>query len=531
MSASAKGFVDIVEVLLNNEADALVKNKFDDTAYDLAAQAEEPYICEILQRAEQDALGQQNRGSVIETVHENQRCGYLSRQFSENNLSKNDTRGPWSTPMGRPCSLDDVQLPFVKDAQTGQDVRGWFWLSDWRVDTKHPRVDPSEGWQYAKGFDEPDLQWSPAPPSTLLNSSVRRRRWIRVRKRRADVQPYEQGTEPTPEASPSSDDYLEAARLPASTDVQGLEAIRSEAETYEKSIKELLAGIRVDTDVARKRAASILVASYLERAEELNTLLDTLEEHDGVDSAGDIDESQAQSNGEGLATSSRGRSSEIGMARSQTPDTSAAGSNIDGGGDHNARIHTTYTPHTDSNQNSSLFQAVPVNPVAGVDDSVPLSMSPPSSWQPDDDATFCESCDRKFTLFLRRHHCRWCGRVFCASCTSLRLPLIPNSPAHRVCRSCYQYVSSRNQTPLASRTPSTASLVTRSESSEQQPDDPPSPSRSTASAAESAMNECPVCQRFLDPDVMTEGEIEGHVATCLSGVATSSGEGQNTVTA
>ncbi|KAJ3173469.1 hypothetical protein HDU88_002555 [Geranomyces variabilis] len=549
MSASAKGFVNVVELLLDNEADALVKNKFDDTAYDLAAQAEESYICEILLRAEQDALDKQDRGSgssrtrkvlmvqhnsVIETVHENQRCGFLSRQFSENNLTKNDTRSPWSTPMGRPCGLDDVQLPFVKDAQTGQEVRGWFWLSDWRVDIKHPRVDPSEGWQYAKGFDDPDLQWSPVPPGTVLNSCVRRRRWIRVRKRRADVRHCERSTEVTPEAPTSSGDYVVAARfridsLPTTTDVQGLESIRSEAQAYETSIKELLAGIKDDTDVARKRTGSILVASYLERAEELNTLLDTLEEHDGFDSAGDQNELPARSNGEGLARSSRGGSSDMSMVRPQTPDNSAGGSNIDGGGVWPAGIHSIHALRTDSEQDSTLLQAVPVNPIAGVDDSVPLSMSPPSSWQPDDDAPFCESCDRRFTLFLRRHHCRWCGRVFCASCTSLRLPLIPNSPAHRVCRSCYQYVSSRNQTPLASRTPSATSLVTRTATSEHQHNDPPSPSRSTASAAESAMNECPVCQRYLDPDLMSEGDIEGHVATCLNGVATSTGDGQNTI--
>ncbi|CAI9767100.1 unnamed protein product [Fraxinus pennsylvanica] len=39
-------------------------------------------------------------------------------------------------------------------------------------------------------------------------------------------------------------------------------------------------------------------------------------------------------------------------------------------------------------------------------------------WMPDHSCRVCYNCDSQFTLFNRRHHCRLCGRVFCAKCTS-----------------------------------------------------------------------------------------------------------------
>lgn len=35
-----------------------------------------------------------------------------------------------------------------------------------------------------------------------------------------------------------------------------------------------------------------------------------------------------------------------------------------------------------------------------------------------DDATECYLCNIKFTFFTRKHHCRYCGRIFCYSCCS-----------------------------------------------------------------------------------------------------------------
>ncbi|URD93737.1 Phosphatidylinositol-4-phosphate 5-Kinase [Musa troglodytarum] len=43
-------------------------------------------------------------------------------------------------------------------------------------------------------------------------------------------------------------------------------------------------------------------------------------------------------------------------------------------------------------------------------------------WMPDDSCMVCYECDSQFTIFNRRHHCRKCGRVFCAKCTSNFVP-------------------------------------------------------------------------------------------------------------
>ncbi|OWB85352.1 hypothetical protein B5S33_g4017 [[Candida] boidinii] len=39
-------------------------------------------------------------------------------------------------------------------------------------------------------------------------------------------------------------------------------------------------------------------------------------------------------------------------------------------------------------------------------------------WLDDSSATKCRSCERKFTTFRRRHHCRICGKIFCGNCTT-----------------------------------------------------------------------------------------------------------------
>ncbi|KAJ1922151.1 hypothetical protein H4219_000013 [Mycoemilia scoparia] len=43
---------------------------------------------------------------------------------------------------------------------------------------------------------------------------------------------------------------------------------------------------------------------------------------------------------------------------------------------------------------------------------------PEPAWEPDSDAKTCHRCGKRFTLFLRRHHCRRCGLIFCHGCSS-----------------------------------------------------------------------------------------------------------------
>lgn len=95
-------------------------------------------------------------------------------------------------------------------------------------------------------------------------------------------------------------------------------------------------------------------------------------------------------------------------------------------------------------------------------------------WMPDQSCRVCYECDSQFTVFNRRHHCRHCGRVFCARCTSNSVPIPSSDPRIReesekirVCNFCFKQweqgivtLDHGIQVPsLDFSTPSTASVV------------------------------------------------------------------------
>ncbi|KAK4207035.1 FYVE zinc finger-domain-containing protein [Rhypophila decipiens] len=60
----------------------------------------------------------------------------------------------------------------------------------------------------------------------------------------------------------------------------------------------------------------------------------------------------------------------------------------------------------------------------------PLARPPPRSpdivlprWQPDAEVTYCPICTTQFSVFVRKHHCRKCGRVVCNSCSPHRITI------------------------------------------------------------------------------------------------------------
>jgi hypothetical protein len=65
----------------------------------------------------------------------------------------------------------------------------------------------------------------------------------------------------------------------------------------------------------------------------------------------------------------------------------------------------------------------------------------PPEWLPDSSTTVCMQCSAPFTALTRgRHHCRFCGGIFCRICTKGRC-LLPvrfrERNPQRVCDSCY----------------------------------------------------------------------------------------------
>ncbi|XP_014241628.1 lateral signaling target protein 2 homolog [Cimex lectularius] len=66
---------------------------------------------------------------------------------------------------------------------------------------------------------------------------------------------------------------------------------------------------------------------------------------------------------------------------------------------------------------------------------------PAPSWVPDQAAPSCMYCTSPFTVVRRRHHCRNCGKVFCARCSSNSVPLprYGHLKPVRVCNRCFIY--------------------------------------------------------------------------------------------
>ncbi|XP_072553437.1 FYVE and coiled-coil domain-containing protein 1 [Salminus brasiliensis] len=58
-------------------------------------------------------------------------------------------------------------------------------------------------------------------------------------------------------------------------------------------------------------------------------------------------------------------------------------------------------------------------------------------WLQDREATHCLGCQSQFTWWLRRHHCRLCGRIFCYYCSNNFVMTKYGGKKERCCRECY----------------------------------------------------------------------------------------------
>ncbi|KAI4380834.1 hypothetical protein MLD38_006977 [Melastoma candidum] len=79
---------------------------------------------------------------------------------------------------------------------------------------------------------------------------------------------------------------------------------------------------------------------------------------------------------------------------------------------------------------------------------------PRDFWMPDHSCRVCYECDSQFNVFNRKHHCRLCGRVFCARCTSNSIPALSDEQNSgredweiiRVCNYCLKQWEQRTVT-------------------------------------------------------------------------------------
>eukprot|EP00298_Acanthocystis_sp_HF-20_P009449 c18307_g1_i4.p1 GENE.c18307_g1_i4~~c18307_g1_i4.p1 ORF type:complete len:110 (+),score=40.49 c18307_g1_i4:2-331(+) len=60
-------------------------------------------------------------------------------------------------------------------------------------------------------------------------------------------------------------------------------------------------------------------------------------------------------------------------------------------------------------------------------------------WMSDDEVHKCMDCASEFSTFIRRHHCRKCGGIYCNNCSPNQLPILEHGKKKnvRVCKACY----------------------------------------------------------------------------------------------
>ncbi|CAG8565108.1 14124_t:CDS:2 [Funneliformis caledonium] len=545
MNAASKGNIEIVEYLLKyGHANPLIKNSFGETAYDVAAISLEVYICELLEKAERD-WWKGKRAMPTSTslkeyvdlpapdqpydvysfhitvpviVYENQRTastlGFPLRgppKYSANNLLKSDLRGPWSLPNGKPSSRDEVQLPLgpssssisvVSNITSSKSQKAWFWVTDWQIDMSHPQVD-SQGWQYAKNFEESDKNWFSEQRSSS-GSWVRRKRWVRIMKRRMDLT-----TESGSALHFAPDNNL---------------SVVDQLGRYKEAIELLLSGIKADKNPQRKQEATCLVNSFMTHAEYLDNILRN-ELSSTSPSFKDVPMTPTIT--QPLQSLFRLESPDD-RPKNVTPNAGTI-SNFNAPSTTSLKsFETIESPWNDTVQSndvvgnsssifgdSAMVSPTRAHPQLGLTVKNVQAITVVGKWENDEDVHECRRCQKKFNMIFRRHHCRRCGQVVCDKCSTARVMLPLNqvltdpsqsgeasqlSQYHRVCILCFESLDPKSRERSDSFTSTTIVSGSSSTSNRRR-------------MSNSSMTVCPVCNMSLSK--APAGKNEEHIKSCL----------------
>ncbi|CBQ72642.1 conserved hypothetical protein [Sporisorium reilianum SRZ2] len=519
-------------------------------------------------------------------------------------------------------------------SQGAEEESSHFWLCEWQLDTTHPFVDVEHGWQYAQSFDALDDKWSSQPPPPLerllegrgLSASVtraltggaglanaqadqeasssgwvRRRRWIRVLRRRLDIEFGDDleacegvGSADMEHVIPSNDsdtrgggshglstaaimaaqeaaklecsqlgpdaDYVSRAKaLAGSSAASGAtpaDALGDDRDELARRIARLVMAITElraafdDDDVERRSRAEELRKEYTLQLGQLREATG-LEEDEDEDAADDDDDdfiypnsykddgasvfthlvnaetsgtlsrpplSQRQSSAASLLRSS--------VAPSEAGTSLAAARSADLAANREFRVPTNEAPNKVTLRRGPAMREQNLQP----------------QWQRDEEARDCLGCGRHFTFFLRKHHCRRCGRIFCDACSSRRAqlrmaeivvdPSLPGMAASevlaptRVCNGCHaelqlppqlqnmraaEAMMAGSRTRAAGESSSRSALETHLDQGGLRSTLAPP---SDVSSRASELTECPVCSTTLSALGGSE-EQEAHVRNCL----------------
>ncbi|XP_041363074.1 RUN and FYVE domain-containing protein 2-like isoform X2 [Gigantopelta aegis] len=66
-----------------------------------------------------------------------------------------------------------------------------------------------------------------------------------------------------------------------------------------------------------------------------------------------------------------------------------------------------------------------------------------AQWESDEATKCCKQCNKDFSIARRKHHCRFCGGIFCNECSDNKMPLASSSKPERVCDNCHTLLLNR----------------------------------------------------------------------------------------
>ncbi|SGY34906.1 BQ5605_C002g01699 [Microbotryum silenes-dioicae] len=453
----------------------------------------------------------------------------------------------------------------------------WYWLSDWTVDLTDHLSSPEDGWSYATSFQAAPDEWSSEPSAELarvLSGSasswggqkwVRRRRWIRVARRRPDLPNFgyaDLTTSGPTDLAESADrvdaignvisssvtvsqvDYLVRAHFLAKNHfavfdgTQDVAALRKAVASLDRAADELRQGMSADENCERRRQAEAELEIVLRQLTLVKSSLPQNEAeeesddefvYDGQDADPDEDRrsvytSHSAATPASLRSTQSAQSATVTSApeyfgfsasTSQFPDLTPQ---LSGAPDFRVPLHETRPPINRTHTSSS--RALPPSPG---------SVSRTAVWESDEAVSECRNCLKKFSFFVRKHHCRRCGLIFCHSCSNNLDHLDPSevveepsarfredncASIHRTCGDCHATISFTlppvHSTSTFFSRPSPSTL----------PSTPPnngvaSASTSDAGASDaSELADCPVCGLVL-ASLGDREEQELHVKICL----------------
>ncbi|ORY85384.1 hypothetical protein BCR35DRAFT_313422 [Leucosporidium creatinivorum] len=417
---------------------------------------------------------------------------------------------------------------------------------------------------------------------------VRRRRWVRVMRRRLDIPSWGFGevkqdeevdandskaadTLHSPAAPPATEDYRARAQFLAGIHVPAASSsdrasirsgktvlaegesepeldrveLRKAAARLERAADELRAGILSDENAETRRKAEGELEGFLHQLALIRTELGPEDEEDDSDDEfiysgrdADPDDDDTRS----VFTTITNRPASITSRQSARSVSGGSTSDYFSQSTGTAPATSPYPDLTPQLSQAPDFR-VPTHETSQIHHSRAVKVggsSPTSSraataavWEADELANECRRCQRKFTFFIRKHHCRRCGQIVCHACSTHTNRLEPSIVVHepgshpsddpwdsiryRTCDTCHAALSlpAGLATSSSSSAPGDgASVLTAGAFF------PASPSVGSASPSEagasdvSDLTECPVCGRHL-AGLGGREEQEEHVKDCL----------------